>query len=78
MRAVIEVYRGDHTERVTLALGELADVDDTYRVRLVNVDDTAELSRARQLAAELDDECPWASDAPYIADRLRKALEEQP
>jgi hypothetical protein len=78
MRAVIEVYRGDQEELVTLDEGQLVTVDETYSVRLVDVDDTAAIGRVRGFAAELDEECPWTSDAPYIADRLRKALEEQP
>lgn len=37
-RAVVEVYRGDQAERVTLDLGQLTIIDDTYSVRLVEVE----------------------------------------
>lgn len=37
MRAVVEVHRGDQEERVTLEAGQLVRIDDTYSVRLVEL-----------------------------------------
>lgn len=37
MKAVIEVYRGDQEERVTLDGGQLVLIDETYSVRLVEM-----------------------------------------
>lgn len=37
MRAVIEVYRGDQEELITLDPGQLVLIDETYSVRLVEL-----------------------------------------
>jgi hypothetical protein len=37
MRAVVAVYRGDQEENVTLEQGQLTIIDDTYSVRLVEL-----------------------------------------
>ena len=37
MRAVVEVYYGDQEERVTLEPGQLVMLDETYSVRLVEL-----------------------------------------
>ncbi len=37
MRAVVAVYRGDQEENVTLEQGQLTIIDDTYSVRLVEM-----------------------------------------
>lgn len=39
--AVVEVYRGDQAERVTLQPGQLVLLDETYSLRLVGLDDVA-------------------------------------
>lgn len=38
----------------------------------------ATIARVQAFATELDGECPWASDAPEIAGRLRTALDGNP
>lgn len=43
-RAVVEVYRGDQEERVTLDLDQLTIVDETYSLRLVDVETEAPCS----------------------------------
>ncbi len=37
MKAVVAVYRGDQEENVTLEQGQLTIIDDTYSVRLVEM-----------------------------------------
>ena len=37
MRAVVAVYRGDQEEHVTLDEGQLVLIDETYSVRLVEM-----------------------------------------
>jgi hypothetical protein len=37
MRAVVAVYRGDQEEQITLDPGQLVLIDETYSVRLVEL-----------------------------------------